>query len=62
MVQWVKNLTAAAQVSGEAQVQSPSQHNVLKGSSVAAVVARIQSMAWELPFTMGGAIKFFLNF
>ena len=30
MVQWVKNLTAVAQVALEAQVQSPAQHGELK--------------------------------
>ena len=30
VAQWIKNLTAAAQVAVEAQVQSPAQHSGLK--------------------------------
>ena len=38
MVQWVKNPTGAAQVAGEARVQSPAWHSGLKLSGVAAAV------------------------
>ena len=29
----------------------------VKGSSIAAVVAQIQSLAWELPYAVGVAVK-----
>lgn len=35
VTQWVKNLTAAAQVAVEARVQSPAQRSELKGSGIA---------------------------
>ena len=61
MVQWVKNLTATAQVVAEAWLPSPSHLGFdpwpskwVKGSSVAA--AQIQSLAWELPYSLGVAI------
>ena len=38
MVQWVKNLTAVAQVAVEAQVQSPAQCSGLKDPTVAAAM------------------------
>ena len=38
MVQWVKNLTAEAQVTEEAQLPSPVWHSGLKGSSIATAV------------------------
>ena len=52
MAQWVKNPTAAAQVTMEVQVQSPAWHSGLKGwvkgSGIASAVAQIQSLAQEL--------------
>ena len=35
----------------------PSLAQCLKGSSVAAAMARIQSLAWELPHAVGAAVK-----
>ena len=49
MAQRVKNLT------GEARVTSLVQW--VKGSQVAAAAARIQSLAWELPYAVDVAIK-----
>ena len=43
----------------EAKVQSLAWW--VKGSGIAAAVARIQSLAWELPYAMGAAIKMKLN-
>ena len=43
VAQWVKNLIAVAQVSAEAQVQSPAWH--IKGSIIAAVVAWVTAAA-----------------
>ena len=61
VVQYVKNLTEVAWVAVEAWVQSPAQHSGLIGSRTAAVqtvtVARTQSLAWELPYAVGVAIK-----
>ena len=62
MVLWVKesNYSGSGLCGGE--VQSPPQHNVL-WSSIAATavqvtaVARIQSLAWELPYVTGTAKK-----
>ena len=64
MAQWVKNQTAA-QVTAEKQVQLLAQCNglndqallQLKWSSTAAAVAQIQSMAQELPYATGAALK-----
>ena len=56
MVQWVKNLTAVAWVAVEVQVRSH-PCAVGYGSGVAAAVAQIQSLAWELPYAMGVAKK-----
>ena len=58
MAQWVKNPTAAAQVTAEAQW--------VKGSSIADVVwvtaaAGIQSLAQELPCAVGVAKKDFFK-
>ena len=56
VVQWVKNLTAAACL-----IPSPVQW--VKGSSIAAAVAqvtiatRILSLAWELRYAVGAAVK-----
>ena len=60
MVQWVKNLTAVAQVAEEAQVQSPAQCSGLKGLVWVAAAAQIQSLVRELPSAVSAAIK--LNF
>ena len=55
MVQWVKNPTAAAQVTAEAQW--------VKESGVAAAAVRVQTVAQvrsparELPYATGAAIK-----
>ena len=48
VAQWVKNLSAGAQVGTEARVQ---------GSSIAAAVAQIQSLVQELPYAAGTAIE-----
>ena len=53
VAQWIKNLTAVAQVTAEAQVQSPAWHSEFKDPAA----AWIQSLAWELPYAMGGAEK-----
>ena len=53
VAQSVKKLTAAARVSSEALVRCPAW------CSVAAAVAQIQSLAWELPCAMGAAVKLF---
>ena len=62
MAQWVKNLTEAAQVAVEDWVQSPAGCSGLRIScchscGVAAAVAQIQSLAQELPYASGAAIK-----
>ena len=45
MVQWVKNLTAVAQISTEVQVQSPAQHSGVKDLVLVTATAQIQSLA-----------------
>ena len=45
MVQWSMNLTSAARIEAEAQVQSPAGCSGFEGSSVAAAEAWIQSLA-----------------
>ena len=57
MAQWVKKPAAAARVTMEVGVQSPARCSGLKGSSVATAVAQIQSLAQELPYDMGAALK-----
>ena len=57
MVQWVKNPASAALVPVEVRVQSPAPEQWVKGSGVAAAVAQIQSLAQELPYAAGVAIK-----
>ena len=52
-----QNMTAVAWVSAELWVQSLAWHSGLKGSGVAAAVAQIQFLAWELPYAKGAAIK-----
>ena len=56
VAQWVKNLTAMAQVAAEAQVQFPSLAQWVKGSSIASSVAQIQSLALKLPYTADAAV------
>ena len=51
MEQWVKNLTAAAQVTAEAQAWSPAWLSGLKDP------AQIESLAQELPCATGVAIR-----
>ena len=58
MVQWVKNLTAVASVTAETQVQFSAWSSGLKDLVQIADAALIQSLAWELPYVMGAAIKF----
>ena len=64
MAQWVKTQTAAACVAAAVWVKSLAQQDGLKGSSIATAVAwvavapQIQSLAWELPYALGVAIKF----
>ena len=53
VAQWVKNLTAAA--GGVSLIPGPG--TVVKGSGIAAASAGIQSLAEELPYAMGAAIK-----
>ena len=63
MAQWFKNLTAAAQVPGEAWVPSLAWHSGLKGSGMAEAMAQIITLAWihsqaqELPYAMDVATK-----
>ena len=52
MVQWVNNLTAAAQVALEAQIPSLAQHSGLK-DPVLPQLWLIQCLAWELPYAVG---------
>ena len=61
-MQWVKSVTAAAWATAEAWVSSPAQHSGLKGSSVVAAAAQIQSLAQELPYAVGVTILFFFFF
>ena len=57
MVQWVKNLTAAAQVAVKVLVRSPARCSKFKGSSTAAAIVQIQFLAWEFPYAVDMAIK-----
>ena len=63
MAQWVKNLTAEAQVTAEVQDSSQPQCSGLKDPRVATAavqvvaVALIQFLAWELPYATSAAIK-----
>ena len=52
--QWVKNLTAAAWVTVEVWVRFPHPVQWVKGSGTG---AWMQSLAWELPYAEGVAIK-----
>ena len=55
VVYWVKNQTAVAWVAAELQQSDWVQW--VKGSGIAADEAPIQSLAMELPYAMGEAIK-----
>ena len=57
VVQWVKILAVVAggRCGGESSIPSPAQW--VKGSGITASAAWIQSLAWELPYAMGVAIK-----
>ena len=65
VTQWVKNPTAVAWVAVDAQVQSPAQQSGLEDLvllkpvvyAAAASAAWIQSLARELPYASGTAIK-----
>ena len=63
MVQWVKNLTVAAQVTAEVHVGCLVQHSGLKDRTLpqlqhkVTAVAHIQFLAWELPYAMDVALK-----
>ena len=63
MVQRVRNLTTASQITAEAQVQFLARRGRLKGLIVlplaarVAAVAQIQSLAWEIPCAEGAAVK-----
>ena len=62
MAEWVKNPTTVAQVAVEAQVQSQPQAVIKESGIPAAMVqvtakARIQSLAQELPYAKGAALK-----
>ena len=45
MAQWIKNLTAVAQVTAKVLVRSPAWHSV-KGSGVATAAAQVIAVAW----------------
>ena len=59
--QWVKNLTAVAQVASEVQVRTAAWNSRLRNGRGAKVTAeariRIQPLAWELPDVTGAALK-----
>ena len=62
MAQWIKNLNAVPQIDAKAQVQSPAWHSGLRiwhchSCGVGPAVARIQSLAWELPYATDAAKK-----
>ena len=63
MAQWVKNLTAAAWVAVEVQVRPQAWQSGLKDLALpealawVAAVAWMQSLAQELPYAVGVAIK-----
>ena len=56
MARWVKNPTAVAQLAVEVRV--PSLAEGVKVSVVATAAPQIQTLAWELLFAIGVAIKF----
>ena len=53
MVQWVKNLTAAAWVAAEAWILALCSG--LKDPEEVTASVQIQSLAWELPYAVGTA-------
>ena len=57
MAQWVKNLTAMAQVAVEAQVQVLALHSGLKDPALPQLWLKIQSLAQEFPYTAYVVIK-----
>ena len=57
MAQWVKSLTAEAQVHCRGEGLIPGLVQWVKGSGVAIAVAWIQSLAWEFPYATGAAIE-----
>ena len=69
MAQWVKNLTAEAQVTAESWVQSPAQHSGLKYPALLQLQCRSQlwlrfslwpgnvHMPWVQPFFKNGEIR-----
>ena len=64
MAQWVKNLTAAAQVSAEVQVPSLAWGSWSKDQALLQVwhgLLQIQSLAGELPYAVDVAIKLKIN-
>lgn len=68
MVQWVKNLAAAAWVSEEAWVLSLPQHSRLKELVLpqpwytqVTAMAQIQSLAQRLPYAAGVATKKYIR-
>ena len=54
--QWVKNLTASAQVAPEVWVKIPNLTQWVKLAFIQ-FMAWIQSLAWELSYATGSAIK-----
>ena len=62
MVLWIKNLTAAAQVTEEAGlIPGPAQlvkwFKVTTGATEVTAAAQTQSLAWKLSYAPDGAIK-----
>ena len=59
MVQWIKNTIAAARVTAEVWVQTSAGHSGLMdpATALAAAVACIQSLVWELQNAMDVVIK-----
>ena len=55
-MQWVMNLSAAAQVMAEVRVRFLAWHSGLKEPVQVTAEARIQSLAWERPHATGAAI------
>ena len=56
MAKWAKNqLQQLSSLQSEGYIPGLAQW--VKGSGIAAPVARIQSLAWELPYAVGAAIN-----
>ena len=55
MAQWVKNPTAMARVAAEVSGLIPRAVGIALAQVTTA--AQIQSLAWELPYDVGAAIK-----